>query len=330
MTFKAFRSIALAFGLATAVGLAGCSSGEGESQPVAEPVEDNLELLLGGEPLDQVQLALNQLLNELLATSLPDEAGGRVVSELTAVVLQLVEAPDELLEALIMSGGLLAEGETTPAVYQMILSDAGSEILVHVQTAAFDLLAVLLGLAGNGAGEPVTGAITQLLAVTDLLNDPTAITDLSTLVDPLNNAVQALGLLDAVDLGVPEAGQQAVDTVLDMVTGSLGRVTELLAGLGDDESGAPVDVLLGPIQGLLDGLLGSVPSLQTVLAQLVDRTGFDPVTATLGLVGQLSSLLDANGVIDRVTALISPLVALLGPLTGRLSPVLCGLLRVCG
>ncbi len=40
MTFKAFRSIALAFGLATAVGLAGCSSGEGESQPVAEPVED--------------------------------------------------------------------------------------------------------------------------------------------------------------------------------------------------------------------------------------------------------------------------------------------------
>ena len=73
-----------------------------------------------------------------------------------------------------------------------------------------------------------------------------------------------------------------------------------------------------------------LPSLQTVLAQLVDRTGFDPVTATLGLVGQLSSLLDANGVIDRVTALISPLVALLGPLTGRLSPVLCGLLRVCG
>jgi len=329
MTCRMIRSGALAFGLAAAVGLAGCSSGNGESQTAVEPVQTDVEMFLSDEPLDQLQVALNRLLDELLAGALPEEAGGRTVSELTQVVLRLLEAPDELLEALMLSGSLLTEGETSPEVYQMLLSDAGSEILAHVQGAVFELAGVLLGLAGTGAADPVTQAALQLLAISDLINDPTAIADPATLLEPLNNAVLALSQLDAADLGIPEQGQEAVDTVLGILFGSLARVTEMLAGLGSEGSGLPADALLDPIEGLLNGLLGSVPSLENVLGALIERSGFDPVSATLGLVGELTSLLNADGAIDRVTALISPLIALLGPLTGVLSPILCGLLPVC-
>ena len=101
----------------------------------------------------------------------------------------------------------------------------------------------------------------------------------------------------------------------------------MLAGLSDADS--PAQALLQPIEGLLSGLLDATPDLQSIVAALPERLGFDPVTATLGLVGTLSGLLDTEGVLNRVSGLISPLIAVLGPLTGRLSPLLCGVLPLC-
>ncbi|MEN8820994.1 MAG: hypothetical protein ABF271_07800 [Abyssibacter sp.] len=321
------RRAGVSLGLAAAVSIAGCSSGGEDSTPVAAPVQDHLDTLIGDEPLDQLQIALDTLLSEQIAANLPSDAGGRVLGKLSDVLLELIDAPDELLEALLLSGTLLMDGEADPAVYQMLLTDTGQEMITHVQGAVFDLAGVLLDAAGSGAGDPVSSLAGELLALSDLLNNPAAVADLSTLLEPLAGAVAALELLDAADLAIPAQGQEAVDTALDLVTGSLGRVTELLAGLSDSD--APAQALLQPIEALLGGLLAAAPDLQTVVAGLPDRLGFDPVTATLGLVGTLTGLLNSEGVLDRVNGLISPLIALLGPLTGRLSPLLCGVLPLC-
>lgn len=321
------RRAGVTLGLAAAIATAGCSSGGGESSPTAVPVQDSLDTLIGGEPLDQLQIALDTLLAEQIAANLPSDAGGRVLGKLSDVLLTLVEAPDELLEALLLSGTLLTEGEADPAVYQMLLTDTGQEMIAHVQGAVFDLAGVLLDASGSGAGDPVSELAGELVALSDLLNDPGAVADLSTVLEPLAGAVDALELLDAADLAIPESGQAAVDTALDMVTGSLGQVTGLLAGLSDADS--PAQALLQPIEGLLSGLLEAAPDLESIVAALPERLGFDPVTATLGLVGTLSGLLDTEGVLNRVSGLISPLIAVLGPLTGRLSPLLCGVLPLC-
>ena len=71
-----------------------------------------------------------------------------------------------------------------------------------------------------------------------------------------------------------------------------------------------------------------LPSLQTVLAQLVDRTGFDPVTATLGLAAMsLGALLTAapsfwtDSVLDAYTLRVLRFTVLQAALSTVLSVI---------
>ena len=322
----------LGCGLALTIGLAGCSGSEGETTdstplPVADDPAVDIDPLLGGEPLDQLQVTLDQLLIDGLSTRLPDAAGRELVTAVSLAVITLLDAPDELLEALLAAGDFVSAGEADPAVFQTLLADAGAEVFVHTRDTVALLIAGLQSLAPEaGQTQAALAALSELDA---WLADPAAISDVSALTAQLRRVAQELASMDTQAFELSPEARQGLATALAVLTPTLTQTAGMIDGFSDPATGFPDTAMLGSVENMLLGLENILPLLAATLEDLANG---DPDLAALisDLADELDALLAEQGVLPMVVdVLYTVLVAVLTPVTGGLSALLCGLLPLC-
>lgn len=322
----------LGCGLALTIGLAGCSGSEGETTdstplPVADDPAVDIDPLLGGEPLDQLQVTLDQLLIDGLSTRLPDAAGRELVTAVSLAVITLLDAPDELLEALLAAGDFVSAGEADPAVFQTLLADAGAEVFVHTRDTVALLIAGLQSLAPE-AGQP-QAALAALSELDAWLADPAAISDVSALTAQLRRVAQELAAMDTQAFELSPEARQGLATALAVLTPTLTQTAGMIDGFSDPATGFPDTAMLGSVENMLLGLENILPLLAATLEDLANG---EPDLAALisDLADELDALLAEQGVLPMaVDVLYTVLVAVLTPVTGGLSALLCGLLPLC-
>ncbi|MBV62390.1 MAG: hypothetical protein CMH65_13950 [Nevskiales bacterium] len=322
----------LGCGLALTIGLAGCSGSEGETTdstplPVADDPAVDIDPLLGGEPLDQLQVTLDQLLIDGLSTRLPDAAGRELVTAVSLAVITLLDAPDELLEALLAAGDFVSAGEADPAVFQTLLADAGAEVFVHTRDTVALLIAGLQSLAPEaGQTQAALAALSELDA---WLADPAAISDVSALTAQLRRVAQELASMDTQAFELSPEARQGLATALAVLTPTLTQTAGMIDGFSDPATGFPDTAMLGSVENILLGLLNILPLLSATLEDLANGE-LDLAALISDLADELDVLLADQGVLPLVVdVLYTVLVAVLTPVTGGLSALLCGLLPLC-
>ena len=322
----------LGCGLALTIGLAGCSGSEGETTdstplPVADDPAVDIDPLLGGEPLDQLQVTLDQLLIDGLSTRLPDAAGRELVTAVSLAVITLLDAPDELLEALLAAGDFVSAGEADPAVFQTLLADAGAEVFVHTRDTVALLIAGLQSLAPE-AGQP-QAALAALSELDAWLADPAAISDVSALTAQLRRVAQELASMDTQAFELSPEARQGLATALAVLTPTLTQTAGMIDGFSDPATGFPDTAMLGSVENILLGLENILPLLAATLEDLANGE-LDLAALISDLADELDALLAEQGVLPMaVDVLYTVLVAVLTPVTGGLSALLCGLLPLC-
>ena len=322
----------LGCGLALTIGLAGCSGSEGETTdstplPVADDPAVDIDPLLGGEPLDQLQVTLDQLLIDGLSTRLPDAAGRELVTAVSLAVITLLDAPDELLEALLAAGDFVSAGEADPAVFQTLLADAGAEVFVHTRDTVALLIAGLQSLAPE-AGQP-QAALAALSELDAWLADPAAISDVSALTAQLRRVAQELASMDTQAFELSPEARQGLATALAVLTPTLTQTAGMIDGFSDPATGFPDTAMLGSVENMLLGLENILPLLSATLEDLANGE-LDLAALISDLTDELDVLLADQGVLPLVVdVLYTVLVAVLTPVTGGLSALLCGLLPLC-
>ena len=322
----------LGCGLALTIGLAGCSGSEGETTdstplPVADDPAVDIDPLLGGEPLDQLQVTLDQLLIDGLSTRLPDAAGRELVTAVSLAVITLLDAPDELLEARLAAGDFVSAGEADPAVFQTLLADAGAEVFVHTRDTVALLIAGLQSLAPE-AGQP-QAALAALSELDAWLADPAAISDVSALTAQLRRVAQELASMDTQAFELSPEARQGLATALAVLTPTLTQTAGMIDGFSDPATGFPDTAMLGSVENILLGLLNILPLLSATLEDLANGE-LDLAALISDLTDELDVLLADQGVLPLVVdVLYTVLVAVLTPVTGGLSALLCGLLPLC-
>ena len=324
----------LGCGLALTIGLAGCSGSEGETTdstplPVADDPAVDIDPLLGGEPLDQLQVTLDQLLIDGLSTRLPDAAGRELVTAVSLAVITLLDAPDELLEALLAAGDFVSAGEADPAVFQTLLADAGAEVFVHTRDTVALLIAGFQSLAPEAGQKQTQAALAALSELDAWLADPAAISDVSALTAQLRRVAQELASMDTQAFELSPEARQGLATALAVLTPTLTQTAGMIDGFSDPATGFPDTAMLGSVENILLGLLNILPLLSATLEDLANG---EPDLAALisDLADELDALLAEQGVLPMaVDVLYTVLVAVLTPVTGGLSALLCGLLPLC-
>lgn len=331
MEHKGARHILLALGLAVAVGLAGCSGGDTSSGQDQGPVNttDNLEGLVGGEPLDQIQVILDKLLVDGLAANLPEFAGRELVASISNAVLTLLDAPDELLEALLSVQTLAEQGESDPALFQTLLQDTGAEIFTHTRDAVVILLSGLQSLVPQGSAKPFGGAPQSLVALDAMLSDPAGITDVEALVAQMKVAAADLAALDLSALNLSGESAEGAAAALQVMELTMSDTADMISGFSSPATGFPDVSMVTSVENMLFGLVGLIEVLASALAGIPEGE-LDLAPVLLDLVAELDVLLGDVGILPGlVTVVYEILAAVLTPVTGGLSALLCGLLPIC-
>ena len=324
------RQYVLALGLAVTVGLAGCS-GDETSAASSEPVNtaENLDSLVGGEPLDQLQITLDKLLIGGLASNLPEAAGRELVAALSTATLTLLDAPDELLEALLSARDLADQGESEAAVFQTLLQDTGAEIFTHTRDAVAILMGGLQSLVPQGSSKQLGGALASLTTLETLLAQPDAISDVNMLVTQLRAVATELQTLDTSALGLSAPSAAGVATALSVLTLTMDEAAGMMGGFSSPATGFPDAAMLDSVESMLLGLDGLIPLLVETLEGAAEGE-LDLAVVIVDLADELDALLADQGVLTTVVeVLYQVLSAVLTPVTGGLSALVCGLLPIC-
>lgn len=329
--FQCLRTISFA----ALVGLLSACSDSSDSQvDTAASVQEtpvvgaNIENLTGGEPLDQVQVALDQVITEGISQRLQNPSAVALVDGVSAVILQLIEVPDELLESVIISGDLLRSGSLEPDGVRLLLADSSEEMRLHLSEALTGLLRTLQA-AGSEATDVVNAqaVLTRLIAALQPRSEKQlSHTQIQSL---LSEAAGALAALDSTDFGFLGADASASNLVMGLVAQALTTVGDLLEGLREGSAGELVDALLTPITALVDAVLMAVPGMEQVMNRLAEESGLEPP------VGGLFALIDALGEADDnpgISSTFTYVFDLVGSLLDPVNPLLCQLLPIieCG
>lgn len=322
----------LGCGLALTVGLAGCSGGGHEAStpaPVTDAPMVDIEPLIGGEPLDKLQITLDQLLIDTLAARLPEAAGRELVASIAHASITLLDAPDELLEALLVAGELASAGEADPVVFQTLLADAGAEVFLHTRDAVAQLLSGLASLAPGSERKQMDSLLAALTALEQLLANPDALADAGVLTEQMRAVASELAALNPQALDWSPASHQGLATALAVLVPTLSQTAGMIDGFSGPATGFPDAAMLGSVENMLLDLEGILPLL---VGTLEDLANGEPDLAALivDLAAELDALLGEQGVLPMVVeVLYTVLVAVLTPVTGGLSALLCGLLPLC-
>ena len=246
---------------------------------------------------------------------------------MSLAVITLLDAPDELLEALLAAGDFVSAGEADPAVFQTLLADAGAEVFVHTRDTVALLIAGLQSLAPE-AGQP-QAALAALSELDAWLADPAAISDVSALTAQLRRVAQELASMDTQAFELSPEARQGLATALAVLTPTLTQTAGMIDGFSDPATGFPDTAMLGSVENILLGLLNILPLLSATLEDLANGE-LDLAALISDLTDELDVLLADQGVLPLVVdVLYTVLVAVLTPVTGGLSALLCGLLPLC-
>ena len=246
---------------------------------------------------------------------------------MSLAVITLLDAPDELLEALLAAGDFVSAGEADPAVFQTLLADAGAEVFVHTRDTVALLIAGLQSLAPEaGQTQAALAALSELDA---WLADPAAISDVSALTAQLRRVAQELASMDTQAFELSPEARQGLATALAVLTPTLTQTAGMIDGFSDPATGFPDTAMLGSVENILLGLLNILPLLSATLEDLANGE-LDLAALISDLADELDVLLADQGVLPLVVdVLYTVLVAVLTPVTGGLSALLCGLLPLC-